>query len=331
MRNTMGRKRQSSHDHPPHFHLKGKTFYYVTSTSPRQWINLGKDKQKALIKWAEIEGAPDSSDGFARALDEMMSSKWHEGLSEASKVAYKKAHEPLKAFFKGFDLCDIKPHHIAMWLDNHKSPVMANIGRALVSNVMQAAVRRGEIDRNPCKDMAGLIVNSRTRYMTDDEFRSIRAKANDLVQSLMDICYLTGLRISDLLKLKVTDIEGDSLYVIQQKTKSKQKYVMTPELSAAINTARSLHRSVKNLSLIFCTRDGKPYSYSTINRMWWDAKNAAGVKDARFHDIRAKAATDAKQQGLNYQALLGHATIAMSEKYIRRREYVSAQPLKKKL
>jgi len=327
----MGRKRQSNFDLPPKMHMKGEKYYFVTTGVKREWIDLGKDKPKALILWAQLAGKTIERDGFSAALDELMSSKWFDGLSEASRIAYRKAHEPLKEFFKGSDLDMIEPHHIAAWLDNHSSPVMANIGRALVSNVMQRAVRQGVISRNPCKDIGGLVVKSRSRYMTDAEFIAIREKANDLIRVCMDIGYLTGLRISDILKLKFSDIQDDGLYVIQNKTESRQRYELTPELKSVIDAAKSLPRSVKNMTHLLCTRKGAPYPYRDINLMFWNAKQAAGITDVRFHDIRAKSATDAKAQGLNYQALLGHATQAMSDKYIRQHEFVNAQPLRRKL
>jgi integrase len=63
---------------------------------------------------------------------------------------------------------------------------------------------------------------------------------------------------------------------------------------------------------------------------WRAACEAAGVV-AQFRDIRSKAATDAKRGGQNYQALLGHANPAMSERYIKRRETVMAEPVRRKL
>lgn len=94
-----------------------------------------------VAKGARLEGKASAQGGFATALDAWMVSARFNGLADASKIAYRKVHEPLKKFFDGPDLQTIKPNHIADWLDNHPSPVLANIGRALVSNVMQAAVR----------------------------------------------------------------------------------------------------------------------------------------------------------------------------------------------
>lgn len=46
-----------------------------------------------------------------------------------------------------------------------------------------------------------------------------------------------------------------------------------------------------------------------------------------FHDIRAKALTDAKAKGMDAQSLAGHATSAMTEHYIKRREFKKVKPI----
>ncbi|MDZ4097665.1 MAG: hypothetical protein U1E13_03070 [Methylophilaceae bacterium] len=47
-----------------------------------------------------------------------------------------------------------------------------------------------------------------------------------------------------------------------------------------------------------------------------------------FHDIRAKALTDAKRMGLDAQSLAGHSSAAMTEHYIKQREFKIVKGLK---
>ena len=65
--------------------------------------------------------------------------------------------------------------------------------------------------------------------------------------------------------------------------------------------------------------------------MWSKATKLAKVENAHFHDILAKAATDAKKLGMDYQKLLGHTNKAMSDRYIRLREVDEIAPLPKKV
>ncbi len=55
----------------------------------------------------------------------------------------------------------------------------------------------------------------------------------------------------------------------------------------------------------------------------------AGICDIHFHDIRAKALTDAKRQGKDAQQLAGYATSAMTDRYVKSREIEVVEPLEK--
>ncbi len=50
-----------------------------------------------------------------------------------------------------------------------------------------------------------------------------------------------------------------------------------------------------------------------------------------FHDIRAKALTDAKRSGLDAQALAGHASPQMTEQYIKAREVEPVHALNRRI
>ena len=60
-------------------------------------------------------------------------------------------------------------------------------------------------------------------------------------------------------------------------------------------------------------------------------KKRVGLSDdVVFHDIRGKAATDASEQGINAQKLLGHESGIQTERYIKQREFEKVTPLNKK-
>ena len=57
----------------------------------------------------------------------------------------------------------------------------------------------------------------------------------------------------------------------------------------------------------------------------------SGVENVHFHDIRAKALTDAKREGgLDYaQALAGHQSRDTTEGYVKARDVERVRPLKR--
>lgn len=324
----MGRRRQSRLDLPPRMHPKGSMYYYVTSTAPRKWIKLDADLTKARLKWAELENSGENIITVGSLIDAWFAAPKDAPLAESTLRCYHSVASQLRAFFGQSPADRIEPHHVAAWLDNHASRSRANLGKALLSNAMDLAVRRGIRRDNPCKHISRLRVAGRTRYITDDEYQDIRSHATPILRAAMDISYVTGARISDVLAIRRQHWTKDGLTIRQIKTGKLQLFKRTAILEQVIDQALSIPREVRGLHLL-STRTGQPYKYSTILSWWNKATAAAGVDDANFHDIRGKAATDAKREGIDYQALLGHTSRAMSDRYIKLEEAQQVDPMKR--
>ncbi|MDR2925005.1 MAG: tyrosine-type recombinase/integrase, partial [Azoarcus sp.] len=88
----------------------------------------------------------------------------------------------------------------------------------------------------------------------------------------------------------------------------------------------ALHNTEKGITL-FRTRLGRPIRYGTARELWSRATRSAGIGDAHIHDIRAKAATDARAQGLDSKKLLGHASDSAHMRYLRSKEIPVAEPV----
>ena len=324
---AMGRRRQTRLDLPPHMQIKHGAYYYVSRTVPRKWTRLSTDLAKARVLWAEIESSgSDDSPTMADLIYRWLASSAASKLAANTVKNYEVAAKKLREFLNGARIADITPTVIYAWLDNHDSPGNANIGRALLSNVFKASIRQGLCTSNPCKDVAALKLSKRTRYITDAEYMAIWEQADPVLRVAMDLSYLTSARISDVAKITLKDVSGDTLPVLIKKTGKPQDIEITPVLRKTIDSAKALPRSVRGMTLI-CNRRGQAYNLRTFDKMWSEACLLAKVTGAVFHDIRAKSATDAKALGLDYQKMLGHSTKAMSERYVRLREVDRITPL----
>lgn len=331
MTSSMGRRRQSNLNLPPRMQLRSGTYYYVTSTLPRKWISLGRDLDDARRKWANIEAGVETADKLATLIDKWVDSEAFAGLSDNTKKMYRSVIRQLKIAFDDMGVADVKPMHIAQWLDEHDSKVMANTGKSVLTNVLQIAVRRGMIERNPAREIENVAVKRRKRYITDEEYLAIRSHAAEPLAAAMDLSYVTGARIGDILSIRLRDITEDGLMIRQDKTDKLQLFRRNDALTQAIESAKRIKRSVRGITYLLCTERGRKYQYAQMNNWWVEAREKAGVADVHFHDIRGKAATDAKRLGQDYQALLGHTTKAMSDSYIKLDDAQVAEPLRKML
>jgi integrase len=321
----MGRRRSTNLHLPQRMYLNHGAYFYVTREN--KWIPLGKDLDKAKIKWCELDGGEPPTGMTAlihRYMIEVAPLKAPRTYADNKTESIK-----LLAVFGKMNPQDIKPHHVAKYLDlrGKDAPVRANREKALLSHVFTMGMRWGVVDFNPCKGVHRNKEGKRDRYITDDEFKEVWSKANLTIRCLMDIAYLTAQRIGDLLSIGMRDITKDGILIDQNKTGKKILIGMNADLQAAIDRCRRIHPTVKGMTL-FHTRSGKQYTYDSFDSMWQRAKKKTGIKDFHFHDIRAKALTDAKRLGLDAQMLAGHATEAMTAHYVKRREIDLIEALK---
>ena len=102
----------------------------------------------------------------------------------------------------------------------------------------------------------------------------------------------------------------------------------TPRLRDVLNRSKQLRRRASSMYL-FATQNGTPQTTSGFNSAWRRLKNKVGLSDFHYHDIRAKALTDAKRKGgSDYaQALGNHTSVETTENSIKAHEVTILEPL----
>lgn len=301
-------------------HLKNGAYYYVFRN---KWTFLSREYAEALHLYAGLI-APNTGK-LPPIIDRWLAGKT---LATKTRSAYSVVANKLKVAFEEFRPEDVKPSHLYQLIAAKKITTgMAGHYRSVMVGVMQLCVEEGLIDVNPINEVKHYTSRSRDRYLTDEEYLSIHTKATPTLRAIMDVCYLTGQRIGDVLSIRYSDLTEDGIVFEQQKTKTRLCVEWSPDLRLIVANAKALHQSVKGLTL-FHTRQGKPFSYNTVRTLWDRAVRYSAIEDAHMHDIRAKAATDAKKQGINSQALLGHKSEAVHLRYQRNKETPLVSPVR---
>lgn len=312
----MARPRKHNKHLPPCVYEKHGAFWYVKGG---KWTRLGTDLTEALAEYARLVESPK---GGMSALVRKVLLHIEPNLAKNTVQQYRYAANRAEEAFAEFAPHQVLPKHIAaLKMDMADTPNMANRVLSFLRVVFSHAVEWQLVDSNPCIGIKRHAESKRTRYLTDAEFAAIRAHANPRLQIVMDLLYLTGQRVTDVLRIKRADITDDGILFEQQKTGAKLLVRWTPQLRDAVARANALGGNVVGLNLFRTrARGGKPPSYNVTKDQWDAARVAAGILDATIHDIRAKSLTDAKRQGKDAQALGGHASAAMTKRYIRLRE-----------
>lgn len=149
--------------------------------------------------------------------------------------------------------------------------------------------------------------------------RLFEAVRNQRDRTAMEISYATGLRLGEVLHLKVADIDSGRmiLRVDQGKGRKDRNVMLGPAL---LETLRSYWKRYKPKELLFPGRDpGRPVGPTLLQKAFVQAKREARIKKhVSFHSLRHSFATQLLDSGVNLrtiQSLLGHRSLGTTQRY----------------
>jgi integrase len=248
--------------------------------------------------------------------------------------------------FGRLTLVQLHPEHIqSHYTANLEAGLSARTVRyhhAVLHVALKSAVRLGLLARNPA-DAAMPPRAKRPDMQTWDEDelnRFLESSKNSIYHNLFYTVLFTGMRRSELLGLRWSDVDFimSQIYISRGLHQLKDNtYVYTEPKSEHSRRAIALSPSVINLlkrakerrkldcidwglpfsesDPVFCGHDGKPLRPNTVTRVWHEAAKRAGVKDIRLHDARHTHASIMLKRGIHpkiVQERLGHSSIQMT-------------------
>ncbi|MBK3872172.1 tyrosine-type recombinase/integrase [Stutzerimonas frequens] len=310
------RPRKKDRHLPACMYQKHGAYYLVRNG---KWERLGTDLQAVLMIYAKRMAAGKQG-GMPDLIDRAFKHHCqHKKLSKNTVLQYEAAAERLKTIFAEFSPDQVLPKHVAaVKMDLAGTPNMCNRILSFLRIVFGYALEWQEVDSNPCIGITRHAEGRRDRYITDAEFGALLNAASPYIRSILEMCYLTGQRIGDVIAIRLADISNEGVSFVQEKTGAKLIVAMTPDLQAVIDQAKALPRKVRTLTL-FCSRTGKPVAYETVKEAFQALREKTGIHDVKIHDIRAKSLTDADREGKNAQTLGGHTDARMTARYLRGR------------
>ena len=118
-----------------------------------RWVNLGTDRVKAVRAVLDMNGDNSDHGTIAELWRLYQESTYWRDLSDATRADYTQCSTQLLPVFGEASPASIRPSDIARYLrrERAKAPVRANREFALLSNLMNLAIERGDLDTNPCK------------------------------------------------------------------------------------------------------------------------------------------------------------------------------------
>lgn len=145
-----------------------------------------------------------------------------------------------------------------------------------------------------------------------DVKRMLDRTSNLKHNTLLRLCYGMGLRVSELIGLKVRHIDSGNMQVLLVKGKGKKdRYVNLPD--SILDQLRQYFKAYKPKEYLFEGQYGGPYTVRSAQAVFKKALKAAGInKQVGIHGLRHSYATHLMEAGTDIshiQKLLGHANI----------------------
>lgn len=319
----MGRNRKKNKHLPALVSIERGTYYFRRGKEAR--INLGRNFADAMRKYGEVCSPADAST-MAGVIDRYEREQLP-GKAQRTQKEYRAVLVEMRATFGHMSPQAIDTEMAKRFRDGKvekpRGAVQANLARAVLGTVMGWAIEWGAASHNPVRDTKRRQLAKRTRNVDQADWDAAYAAATPMMQCAMDLALLTGLRRGDLIALTREQCKPDGIHVTAQKTKKAGVALVieySDELRAVLKRAESIGPRLRRN--VISTDHGKQIAPGDFGRRWWQAQCRAFPKGQearrfRWHDIRAKSATDS-QSLAEASDRLGHSSQAITSRFYMR-------------
>lgn len=330
--NLLCRKRQRENG-------KIVTYYYYVMDGKKEKA-LGTDKHLAILETAKL-----NCDRVSRVSDVItfvtVAVRYQQEViplkARGTQIANNSYIKKLLEFFGNppAPLDKIEPQHIRQYLDWRKDYAPSANNEVALFHHIWAKAREWGYTKYPCpsEGVKRYKINYRDVYVEDHILDKIYQVADQQLQDLIDIAYLTGQRPIDVVNISRSQIIDGVLHITQQKTKERVRIAIVGKLKEVIN------RRMENqgATYLFQNKRGRKLTRHILTQWFVELRKKAmlanpefadDIASVQFRDLRAKAGTDKflSSDTETAQKQLGHTSPQMTKRYIRKDKIV--QPTK---
>jgi integrase len=227
----------------------------------------------------------------------------------------------------------------------HPSFSQANRLLTVLSKMFNLAVQQGWREDNPCRHVAKFKITRRHRYLSQDEIGALLAACeaypDQLAANAVRLLLYTGARLNEVLKAEWSQFDlGAGLWEkpsAHTKTKITHRVYLAGPVLDLLENMREADPGGRYLfpGARIHPVTGKifpEHPRSDLKRPWTQISRAAGLRDARPHDLRRTAASLMASDGVDRQTIgrvLGHTQASTTDSYVGVFHEVQAEALRR--
>ncbi|MES2319777.1 MAG: site-specific integrase [Pseudomonadota bacterium] len=239
----------------------------------------------------------------------------------------------LTGFLGKYSLAALSNELVASYRDHRiaagKSNNTVRIELAMLSNLFTVAIQEWGLGltHNPVMNIRKPAPGKgRDRRLTENEekalFEALVRHSNPMLAWIVTVAIETSMRQSEILNLRVQDVDLGSRIVRLADTKNNtaRTVPLSAVATATLQWAKDNPLRPSDTDLVFFGepgRDGKRRPYQFV-KIWNGIKKALRIPDLRFHDLRHEAVSRLVEGGLSDQevaSISGHKSMQMLRRY----------------
>ncbi len=229
-------------------------------------------------------------------------------------------------FGRNRKLSDIKPQDVddykSLRLKENAAPATVDRELSALRHLINLAERWNKFfGKNPVS-IAGLLHpnNQKERTLTHEEQKRLLDSTNEYLRPVIIFALNTGMRKSEILTLKWSNVDLETGIITLEKTNTKSKKLRRIPINTVVRKLMlELKLKGKGSEYVFLSSKGIPYKKEdSLRQPFLGALRRAGIEGLRFHDLRHTAATRMIESGASIVAvskILGHEDLKTTMRY----------------
>ena len=306
------------------YSIRGRQYRRSTKTTNKKIAEEIYCKRKAEI----LEGTYiDNPQGKNKTLKNLVEQYWEDITPSKKPGSQKDDFRYGRYWIQLFDnryLNEISSDSINQYIQKRKKlvgPSTINRELAFLSAVFNKGIKLWRwCKENPVSLVPREKENQRVKYFSSEEFHEILNHLVDWAKPIVLLGKNTGLRVSNLVNLKWSQVDlKNQLIIIDGKEMKNSENLGIPLNDNALQVLKNQfkQRSTHH-SFVFCKEDGTQYSKWGPSQAFKKACKKAGYPDYRFHDLRHDFCSKLVQKGVDLytvKELVGHKDISTTQRY----------------
>lgn len=257
-----------------------------------------------------------------------------QGRAHATILAYGKDIEQLVDFLKEkqvSDIAQVTTEHIDDFKQSLKKLRYTPKSISRKINSIKTFFRFLKVEEKVTANPADAVVHPKyeqnePRILSRLEYRALRDVCKDdaRIAAIVEVLLQTGMRISELASLKVSDIDFDKahIYIASQNNQPERTIPMNNAARKALEKYLQVRPKTTREDTLFLTKTSRPFLVRNIRSAIDRYFRIAGIKDAKVNDLRHTFIVEQLKAGtpLTYVSkLVGHKRVTTTERYL---EYI---------